>query len=42
MIGDVVEKGYYMDKGQKDEYLGISEEVTSNHKVLSKKMISTK
>lgn len=42
MIGDVVEKGYYMDEGQKEEYLGISEEVTSNHKVLSKKMISTK
>ena len=42
MIDDVVENGYYMDEGKKDEYLGISQEVTTNHKALSKKMGSIK
>ena len=42
MIGDAAEKGYYMDEGKKEEYLGISEEVTTNHKSLSKKLSSKK
>ena len=42
MIGDVVENSYYMDEGQKEEYFGISEAVTTNHKALSKKMGSVK
>ena len=42
MIDDVVENSYYMDEGKKDEYLGISQEVTTNHKALSKKMGSIK
>lgn len=42
IISEVVDNEYYMDSGRKEEYLGITEEVTTSHKALSKKIGSRK
>ena len=42
MISDVVENGYYMDKGVKEEYSKLSSTLYESHGALSKKFNSKK